>query len=95
MMIVAGVVCRAEAFGFQIAVALAHDADPVAATGQQLPVSGVILDVAAAIGLMAAAGLELVAALAVDGFEREIGGEGGESHGCQWQWRRSPPMPIL
>jgi hypothetical protein len=44
---------------------------------------------------MAAAGLELVAALAVDGFEREIGGEGGESHGCQWQWRRSPPMPIL
>ena len=80
MMIVACIVCMAKTFGFQVDVALAHDANPVAADGQQLPVTGVVFDVAAAVGLMAAAGLELVTGFTVDALKCKISRKGGSCH---------------
>ena len=80
MMIVACIVCMAKTVGFQVDVALAHDANPVAADGQQLPVTGVIFDVAAAVGLIGAAGLEFVAGFTVNALKRKISGKGGGCH---------------
>ena len=84
MMIVACIVCRAKTFGFQVAVTLAHDADPIAADGQQLPVADFVLYVAAAASLMAAAGLELVTVFTVNAFKCKIGRKGGGGHGWWW-----------
>ena len=83
-MVVDAVISNAQALAEQIAVSLAHDADPVAARRQQLPVASVIFDITAAVGLVAAARLELVTGFAVDGFESEVGGE-GVGHGSGWR----------
>jgi hypothetical protein len=93
-MIVDAVISSVQALPEQIAVTLAHYADPVAARRQQLPVAGVVFDITAAVGLMAAARLELVARLAVDGFEREVSGKGGVHDLSRGLRRASPAVSI-